>query len=70
MAYKGPSIPSWANTTDHIPSKNSDNVTGGYLKDTREKLSISENYTVVPICNKGAYQVISKDEIKTAGRKV
>ena len=42
---------------DH--SKNTDNV---------NRQEISKNYTVAPAYNKGAYQVISKDNIKHIGK--
>lgn len=29
-----------------------------------------DNYTIAPAYNKGGYQVISKEDIKTAGRKI
>jgi hypothetical protein len=33
-----------------------------------EKLKISNNYTIAPAYNKGAYQVISKENIKDIGK--
>ena len=37
-------------------------------KDNRELLEISSQYTVAPAYNKGAYQVISKTNIKDIGK--
>ena len=33
-------------------------------KDNSHKLEVSKNYTIAPAYNKGAYQVIGKDNIK------
>lgn len=35
-----------------------------------EKVEICKQYTIAPVCNKGGYQVIRKEEITTMGRKV
>lgn len=67
---KGPTIPSWANTTYHIPSKGVGIDVAPTLKDNSEKVEISKQYTVAPLCNKGAYTALLPHEIATAGRKV
>ena len=43
---------------------------GGTKPDNRWKLEISKNFTIVPAYNKGPYMVVSKSDLKTAGRKV
>ncbi len=39
-------------------------------KEQQERLEISKQYSIVPAYNKGPYMVVSKDELKTAGKKV
>ena len=39
-------------------------------KETRERLEISKQYSIVPAYNKGPYMVVAKEDLKTAGRKV
>jgi len=66
--YKGIDIPNWANdcrkfvsvTSNHIATKKNDDY----------KKEVSKNYTVAIAYNKGGYQVLRKEEIATAGRKV
>ena len=43
---------------------------GGTKPDNRWKLEISKNFTIVPAYNKGPYMVVSKSDLKTAGKKV
>ena len=43
---------------------------GGTKVDTRWKLEISKQYSILPAYNKGPYMVVSKGDLKTAGRKV
>lgn len=43
---------------------------GGTKKDERWKLEISKQYSILPAYNKGPYMVVSKSDLKTAGRKV
>jgi len=40
----------------------------GTVRDDSYKKEISKNYTVAPAYNKGAYQVIGKNNIKDIGR--
>lgn len=61
------------NTTDKIPSaspsmKGTGKGTGVDIKWQQEKLKISSGYTVAPAYNKGAYQVIGKNNIKDIGK--
>ena len=54
-----------------IPSlvSNSKGALGGKNLDwEREKLEISSQYTIAPAYNKGAYQVIGKNNIKDIGK--
>ena len=39
-------------------------------KQAQERIEISKQYTIVPAYNKGPYMVVSKKELKTAGRKI
>ena len=41
---------------------------GALKKDTTEQAEISSKFTVAPAYNKGAYQVISKEDIKHIGQ--
>ena len=43
---------------------------GGTKPDNSWKIEASKNFTVVPAYNKGPYMVVSKEDLKTAGRKV
>ena len=54
-----------------IPSlvSNSKGALGGKNLDwEREKLEISSQYTIAPAYNKGAYQVIGKNNVKDIGK--
>ena len=60
-------------TTDKIPShspsmKGTGKGTGVDIQWQQEKLKISSGYTVAPAYNKGAYQVIGKNNIKDIGK--
>mgnify|MGYP001287251932 FL=1 len=59
-------------TTEHIPSapmtKTGGGGTGVDVEWQKEKLKISSGYTVAPAYNKGAYQVIGKNNIKDIGK--
>ena len=44
------------------------NVDKGTKEDTSYKQEISKGYTIAPAYNKGAYQVIGKNNIKDIGR--
>jgi hypothetical protein len=43
---------------------------GGTKPDNSWKVEASKNWTIVPAYNKGPYMVVSKSDLKTAGRKV
>ena len=45
-------------------------VEGGTKPDNSWKIEASKNFTIVPAYNKGPYMVVSKSDLKTAGRKV
>ena len=52
------------------PKTNLNMGNGGTKKDERWKLEISKQYSILPAYNKGPYMVVSKSDLKTAGRKV
>jgi hypothetical protein len=54
--------------TPHYPSRTSD-VQVATLKDNSELIEISSKFTIAPAYNKGAYQVISPENIKYIGKK-
>lgn len=39
-------------------------------KEQQERIEISKQYSIVPAYNKGPYMVVSKEDLKTAGKKV
>ena len=39
-------------------------------KETQERLAVSKQYSIVPAYNKGPYMDVSKQDLKTAGKKV
>ena len=39
-------------------------------KEQQERIEISKQYAIVPAYNKGPYMVVSKEDLKTAGKKV
>ena len=39
-------------------------------KETQERLAVSKQYSIVPAYNRGPYMVVSKQDLKTAGKKV
>ena len=39
-------------------------------KETQERLAVCKQYSIVPAYNKGPYMVVSKQDLKTAGKKV
>ena len=58
---------------DHVRSHNSNSPFKGQLgRSTEEYLAerraISSNYTIAPAYNKGAYQVIGKDNLEDIGK--
>ena len=56
--------------TEDIPSITSFNQssTRKSIKEEKDILEVSRNFTVAPAYNKGAYQVISKENIEYIGR--
>jgi len=52
---------------NNVPANGSSKRT---WKEQQERLEISKQYSIVPAYNKGPYMVVSKDELKTAGKKV
>ena len=55
--------------TKYIPSRmDMGNIDSCTKKDNTEKLKISAGYTIAPAYNKGAYQVITKDNVKDIGK--
>ena len=59
--------------TPNYPSlSNSTNLGGGTIdhKTQMERIEVSKQYSIVPAYNKGPYMVVSKEDLKTAGRKV
>ena len=59
--------------TENIPSITSMSQTGTgstrkSIKEEKDILEVSRNFTVAPAYNKGAYQVISKENIEHIGR--
>jgi len=62
-----PSITSTPKSTNSIPGNGG---TKRNWKEQQERLEISKQYSIVPAYNKGPYMVVSKDELKTAGKKV
>lgn len=57
-------VRSHIHTSDKIPANGTKPI------DTMSKAAFANsNYTIAPAYNKGAYQVVSKDEIKYMGKK-
>ncbi len=56
--------------TEDIPSITSFNQssTRKTIAEEQDILEVSKNFTVAPAYNKGAYQVISKDDVEYIGR--
>ena len=56
--------------TEDIPSITSFNQssTRKSIAEEQDILEVSKNFTVAPAYNKGAYQVISKDDVEYIGR--
>ena len=67
------SVP-YVRETPDIPSlSNSKNMGNGGTIDHKtkmERIEVSKQYSIVPAYNKGPYMVVSKEDLKTAGRKV
>ena len=56
--------------TENIPSLStmSNSSTRKSIKEEKDILEVSRNFTVAPAYNKGAYQVISKEDVEYIGR--
>lgn len=69
-AIRGADMPTYSNyrETPAYPSNMSSVCNTGVSEDTRIRQEVSKNFTVAPAYNKGAYQVISKENIKDIGR--
>ena len=50
--------------------KSLDGGTKRNWKEIQERIEISKQYAIVPAYNKGPYMVVSKEDLKTAGKKV
>lgn len=61
---ESPQVPS------HGDSKVVANAKGIDWKEQKERLEISKQYTIAPAYNKGPYMVVSRSDVKTAGRKI
>ena len=53
---------------EKYPSKSLSPVTQSNIKDDSWKKEASKNFTVAPAYNKGAYQVIPRDDVELIGR--
>lgn len=63
-------VPTYSNyrETPHYPSHDSKSHNTSVDANLQEKLEVAKNYTVAVAYNKGAYQVVSKDNIKHIGK--
>lgn len=67
VEWKGHDV--YRRETKYIPSRmDIGNIDSCTKKDNTEKLKISAGYTIAPAYNKGAYQVITKDNVKDIGK--
>jgi len=66
------SVPHVRETPNYPSLSNSTNLGGGTIdhKTQMERIEVSKQYSIVPAYNKGPYMVVSKEDLKTAGRKV
>ena len=67
------SVPHVRETPEYPSLSNSKNMGNGgtiYHKTQMERIEVSKQYSIVPAYNKGPYMVVSKEDLKTAGRKV
>ena len=62
-----PSLSTKPKSTNSVPGNGG---TKRDWKEQQERLEISKQYSIVPAYNKGPYMVVSKEELKTAGKKV
>jgi len=60
--------------TQFVPSITTKSIPSGGTKrdwkEQQERIEISKQYPIVPAYNKGPYMVVSKEDLKTAGKKV
>ena len=67
------SVPHVREPPDYPSLSNSKNMGNGGTIDHKtqmERIAVSKQYSIVPAYNKGPYMVVSKEDLKTAGRKV
>ena len=67
------SVPHVRETPEYPSLSNSMNMGNGGTIDHKtqmERIAVSKQYSIVPAYNKGPYMVVSKEDLKTAGRKV
>jgi len=67
------SVPHVRETPEYPSLSNSKNMGNGGTIDHKtqmERIAVSKQYSIVPAYNKGPYMVVSKEDLKTAGRKV
>ena len=67
------SVPHVRETPEYPSLSNSKNMGNGGTIDHKtqmERIEVSKQYSIVPAYNKGPFMVVSKEDLKTAGRKV
>ena len=67
------SVPHVRETPEYPSLSNSKNMGNGGTIDHKtqmERIAVCKQYSIVPAYNKGPYMVVSKEDLKTAGRKV
>ena len=67
------SVPHVRETPEYPSLSNSKNMGNGGTIDHKtqmERIEVSKQYSIVTAYNKGPYMVVSKEDLKTAGRKV
>jgi len=60
--------PAWKTVTSNAPTMGNGKQIS--WKEKQERLAVSSQYSIVPAYNKGPYMVVSKSDLKTAGKKV
>jgi len=67
---RGADKPTYSNyrETPNYPSADIKSINTSVSRDAEIKREISKSFTVAPAYNKGAYQVISRDNVKDIGR--
>ena len=70
QVVRGADKPTYSNyrETPNYPSADIKSVNTTISRDAEIKREISKSFTVAPAYNKGAYQVISRDNVKDIGR--